>query len=166
MQSTQDRIAALAKAAAPYDIRAVPILIQLPAEPDVLKALSDALPRIQSTRQAPVSASLLERMWDYAGRAQASTYRDQLQSRLARLMVLHDMWRGRAWGKQLSWQGGRVQVGAFLHSVAAARRSALRAAPLQDLAERNVNRAILEARTLAPAARVEALLLIAGQMLG
>ncbi|HVF10882.1 MAG TPA: hypothetical protein VNA16_08775, partial [Abditibacteriaceae bacterium] len=87
--STADRIAALAKAAAPYDIRAVPVLIQLPAEPDVLKALSDALPRIRHTGQAPVSASLLERMWDYAGKAEPSTQRDQLQSRLARLMVLH-----------------------------------------------------------------------------
>ena len=164
--TTADRIAALAKAAAPYDIRAVPILIQLPPEPDVLKALSDALPAIRHSGQSPVPVSLLERMWEYAGRAEASTYRDQLQSRLARLMVLQDMWRGRDWGKQLSWQGGRVQVGAFLQAVAAARRSTLRAAPLQDLAARNVNRAIFEARTMTPAGRVEALLLIAGQVLG
>ena len=163
--TTSDRIAALAKAAAPYDIRAVPILLQLPADPEVLKAIADALPAIRATSQAPVSVSLLERMWDYASRADASSYRDQLQSRLARLMVLQDLWRGRAWGKRLPWQGGRIQVGAFLHSVAAARRSGLRAAPLQDLAERSVSRAIFEARTMPPAARAEALLLIAGQVL-
>ena len=82
-------------------------------------------------------------------------------------MVLHDLWRGRDWGKQLTWKGGRVQVGSFLQSVATARRSQLRlrAAPLQDLAGRNVSRAILEARSLQPAPRVEALLLIAGQIL-
>jgi hypothetical protein len=165
MSSTSDRIAALAKAAAPYDIRAVPILIQLPADPDVLKALADALPAIRARAQPPVSVSLLEQMWDYASRADASSYRDQLQSRLARLMVLQDLWRGRAWGKRLSWKGGRTQVGAFLHAVAAARRSTLRAEPLQDLAERNISRAILAARSLPPAARAEALLLIAGQVL-
>jgi hypothetical protein len=37
---------------------------------------------------------------------------------------------------------------------------------LQDLALRNVNRAILEARKMTPAAQAEALLLIAGQVLG
>jgi len=166
MSSNSERIAALAKAAAPYDIRAVPILIQLPPEQDVLKAIADALPAVRASMRAPVSASLLERMWDYVGKAEPSSYRDQLQSRLARLMVLQDLWRGRAWGKRLAWKGGRVQVGAFLHSVAAARRSALRAEPLQDLAERNVSRAILTARALPPAARAEALLLIAGQVLG
>jgi hypothetical protein len=80
-------------------------------------------------------------------------------------MVLHDLWRGRSWGKQLAWRGGRVQVGAFLNDVLTARRSRLKAAPLQDVAERNVSRAIVEARNLAAPARAEAMLLIAGQLL-
>lgn len=164
--SQSDRIAALAKAAAPYDVRAIPVLIQLPPQSDVLRALSEALPQIYPTARPAIEANLLERMWEYAATAEPSVYRDQLQSRLARLMVLEDLWRGRSWGKQLAWKGGRVQVGAFLKQVMDARRSALRAAPLQDVALRNVNRAILEARTLAPAARAEALLLIAGQILG
>ena len=164
--STADRIAALAKAAARYDVRAIPILIQLPPQSDVLQSLSDALPPIYPTAQPAIEASLLERMWDYTNRAEASVYKDQLQSRLARLMVLHDVWRGRSWGKQLAWRGGRIQVGAFLKDVLQARRSRLRAEPLQDLAERNINRAVVQARTFAPAARSEALLLLAGQILG
>jgi hypothetical protein len=164
--SSSDRVAALAKAAAPYDVRAIPVLIQLPPQADVLRALSEALPRIYPSAQPAIEASLLERMWDYAATAEPSVYRDQLQSRLARLMVLEDLWRGRAWGKQLAWKGGRIQVGAFLKQVMESRRSALRAAPLQDLALRNVNRAILEARQMAPASQAEALLLIAGQILG
>ncbi len=163
--STADRVAALAKAAARYDMRAIPILIQLPPQPDVLKSLSDALPPIYPTARPAVDAALLERIWRYAGSTAAGAQRDELQSRLARLMVLHDLWRGRDWGKQLAWRGGRIQVGAFLKNVAAARRSQVRAAPLQDLAERNINRAVAQARTLPPASRVEALLLIAGQLL-
>ena len=81
-------------------------------------------------------------------------------------MVLHDLWRGRDWGKQLAWKGGRVQVGAFLKEVMTARRSVVRAEALQDTSTANVNRAIVQSRSLAPAARVESLLLIAGQLLG
>jgi hypothetical protein len=80
-------------------------------------------------------------------------------------MILHDVWRGRSWGKQLAWRGGRVQAGAFLKDVLQARRSRLGAEGLQDLAARNINRAIAEARTLPPASRAEALLLLAGQIL-
>jgi hypothetical protein len=161
------RVAAVAKAAARHETRAIPILMQLPATPDVLKALSDALPPIYPTARPAVDPSLLERMWRYTLRAsEASAPRDELQSRLARLMVLHDLWRGRDWGRQLAWRGGRVQVGAFLNDVLATRRSQVRAAPLQDLARRNVNQAITEASLLPPAGRVEALLLIAGQLMG
>ncbi len=163
--STADRIAALAKSAARYDVRSIPILIQLPPQSDVLQSLSDALPPVYPTAQPAIDVSLLERMWDYSNTAEASVYKDQLQSRLARLMVLHDLWRGRSWGKQLAWRGGRVQVGAFLNDVLTARRSRLKAAPLQDVAERNVSRAIVEARNLAAPARAEAMLLIAGQLL-
>jgi len=42
----------------------------------------------------------------------------------------------------------------------------LRIEPLQQVAQNNVQRAIREARTLPPVARVEALLLIAGEVLG
>jgi len=164
--SSTDRVTNLAKAAVRYDVRAIPILIQLPPQSDVLRALGDALPQIYPGAEPAIEEGLLERMWTYSATAEPSVYRDQLQSRLARIMVLHDLWRGRAWGKQLTWQGGRVQVGAFLKQVAASRRSTLRTAPLQDLALRNVNRAITEARTLEPAAQAEALLLIAGQILG
>jgi hypothetical protein len=82
-----------------------PILIQLPPQSDVLQSLSDALPPVYPTAQPAIDVSLLERMWDYSNTAEASVYKDQLQSRLARLMVLHDLWRGRSWGKQLAWRG-------------------------------------------------------------
>lgn len=164
--SNSDRITNLAKAAARYDVRAVPILIQLPPQSDVLRSLSDALPAIYPTAEPAIEVSLLERMWTYSNTAEASVHKDQLQSRLARLMTLHDVWRGRSWGKQLAWRGGRVQVGAFLKDVLQARRSRLGAEGLQDLASRNINRAIAEARTLQPSARAEALLLLAGQILG
>ena len=81
-------------------------------------------------------------------------------------MVLHDLWRGRDWGKQLAWKGGRIQAGAFLNDVLESRRSQVRAMPLHDIAKRNVTRAIAQTNDMAPAARVEALLLIAGQILG
>lgn len=81
-------------------------------------------------------------------------------------MVLSDLWRGRDWGKQLAWKGGRVQVGAFLKSVLEARQSQLGAAQLQDTAQKNVGAAYNQAQRLAPAARAEALLLLAGQVLG
>ncbi len=166
--ASADRIAALAKAAARYDVRAIPILIQLPAQPDVLKSLSDALPPIYPTARPAIAPELLERMWTYSTTAtEQSAARDELQSRLARLMVLHDLWRGRDWGKQLAWKGGRIQVGAFLKDVLMARRSQVRAMPLQDVAKRNVDAAIAQARGIEnPAGRAEALLLIAGQLLG
>ena len=166
--ASADRIAALAKAAARYDVRAIPILIQLPAQPDVLKSLSDALPPIYPTARPAIAPELLERMWTYSTTAtEPSASRDELQSRLARLMVLHDLWRGRDWGKQLAWKGGRIQVGAFLKDVLMSRRSQVRAMPLQDVAKRNVDAAIAQARGISnPAGRAEALLLIAGQLLG
>ncbi|HEY0073655.1 MAG TPA: hypothetical protein VGB77_06095 [Abditibacteriaceae bacterium] len=165
-ETTADRIAKLAQASARYDQRALPILLQLPATPDVFRALSDALPPIYPSATSSMSPMLLERMWKFTEAAEASVFRDQLQSRLARLMVLQDLWRGRAWGQQLAWQGGRVQVGAFLKDVIAYRHSALRVEPLQQVAQSNVQRAIKEARTLPPIPRVEALLLIAGEVLG
>lgn len=165
-ETTADRISKLAQASARYDQRALPILLQLPATPDVFRALSDALPPIYPSATPTISPMLLERMWKFTEAAEASVFRDQLQSRLARLMVLHDLWRGRAWGQQLAWKGGRVQVGAFLKDVIAYRHSTLRVEPLQQMAQNNVQRAIKEARTLPPIPRVEALLLIAGQVLG
>jgi hypothetical protein len=166
--ATTERVSSLAKAAARYDVRAIPILIQLPAQADVLQALSDALPPIYPTARPAISPQLLERMWTYSTTAtDTGASRDELQSRLARLMVLHDLWRGRDWGKQLAWKGGRVQVGAFLKDVLQSRRSQVRAMPLQDVAKRNVDAAIRQARGLSnPASRAEALLLIAGQLLG
>ncbi|HEX8551136.1 MAG TPA: hypothetical protein VF681_06215 [Abditibacteriaceae bacterium] len=164
--TTQDRVAALAKAAARYDVRAIPVLIQLPPQPDVLQSISGALPAIYPSARPGVDAQLLERIWNYTKNVDASVQRDELQSRVARLMVLNDLWRGRDWGKQLAWKGGRVQVGAFLKDVLISRRSQVRAGALQDTAQGNVNRAIQQARSLPPAARTEALLLIAGQILG
>jgi len=147
-------------------VRAIPILVQLPPQSDVLASLSTALPPIYPTARPAIDAQLLERIWNYTKNVEPSVQRDELQSRLARLMVTQDLWRGRDWGKQLAWKGGRIQVGAFLSEVLMARRSQVRAGSLQDVAKANVNRAILQARSLAPAARTEALLLIAGQILG
>lgn len=165
--TTQDRIAALAKAAARYDVRAIPILLQLPPQSDVLRAVSDSLPPVYPTARLSIPVSTVERLWNFSQSAEPSVYKDQLQSRLARMMILHDLWRGRAWGKQLAWKGGRVQAGTFLNQVARTRGSALqnRAAPLQELANRNIGRALLEARSLPPEGRAEALLLLAGQVL-
>jgi len=165
-KSTADRVQALATAAAPYDARALPVLMQLPAQPDVLKAIGQTLPPIYASARPAIDTSQLESLWDYTGKAPAGVYRDQLQSRLARLMVTKDLWRGRDWGKQLAWKGGRVQVGAFLKSVLEARQSELGAAQLQDTAQKSVQVAYDQTRTLAPAARAEALLLLAGQVLG
>jgi hypothetical protein len=164
--STQDRIAALAKAAARYDVRAVPVLLSLPPQADVLKAISDALPAIYPSARPAIELSLLERIWNYTQKIEPSVQRDELQSRVARLAVLHDPWLGRTWGKQLAWKGGRVQVGAFLKEVLESRRSQVRAGALQDVALRNVNVAVSQARSLPAAARTEALILIAGQLLG
>jgi hypothetical protein len=165
-KSTADRVQALATAAAPYDVRALPVLMQLPAQPDVLKAIAQTLPPIYPTAQPSIDTSQLESLWDYTSKAPGGVYRDQLQSRLARLMVTRDLWRGRDWGKQLSWKGGRVQVGAFLKNVLEARQSQLGVAQLQDTAQRDATGAYNQTRTLAPAARAEALLLLAGQVLG
>ena len=163
---SKERITALAAAAAPYDARALPVLLQLSPQPEVLKAIGDTLPRIYPSARPAIEVSQLERIWTYTQAAPESAYRDQLQSRLARLMVLKDLWRGRAWGKQLSWQGGRIQVGAFLNQVLASRRSSLGAGTLQDTAISDVNVAYSQSVGLNPAARAEALLLIAGQILG
>ncbi len=163
--TTSDRISALAQAASRYEQAAIPVLLQLPPQTDVLKALSDALPRIYPSAPATMDESVLERMWRYAAAAEPSVQRDTLQSRLARLMVLHDLWRGRAWGLRLGWKGGRQQVGAFLEQVLIARRSQVKAEPLRLESERNFNRALITARALPPAARAEALLLLAGQVL-
>ena len=81
-------------------------------------------------------------------------------------MVLHDLWRGRDWGKSLAWKGGRIQVGAFLAEVQRVRQSHFKAGAMQDVAKRNVARAYAEANDLPPAEHAEALLLIAGQILG
>jgi hypothetical protein len=143
-KSSADRLTALATAAAPYDSRVLPLLLQLPPSTDVLKAVAAALPPIYPAARPAIGPDQLERIWDFAKSAPQSAYRDQLQSRVARLMVLNDLWRGRDWGKQLSWKGGRIQVGAFLKQVLEARRSQLQVGPLQDVAQRNVNRAYAE----------------------
>jgi hypothetical protein len=159
------RVQALATAAAPYDARALPYLLQLPPEESVLKAVSQTLPPVYVSARPAIETSQLERLWDYSQKAPAGVYRDQLQSRLARLMVTKDLWRGRAWGQQLGWRGGRVQVGAFLKDVLEQRRSTLQAGALQDVAKGNVNGALRQARNLPPAASAEAILLLAGQIL-
>lgn len=163
--SSAERLSALVRAAARYDVRAVPVLLQLPVQPAVLGALSKALPPIYPSARPAIDADLLERMWDYSLRAPAGVQRDELQSRLARLMVTQDVWRGRTWGKSLAWKGGRIQVGAFIKDVLATRRTQVRAMPLQDLAKRNVDAAVRQSQGLSPVARAEALLLIAGQLL-
>lgn len=163
---TADRVQKLAAASVRYDLRSLPILLQLPPTPEVFKAISDSLPPVYVSAAPAISPMVLERVWKFAEAAEPSVYRDQLQSRLARLMVLDDLWRGRAWGKRLAWKGGRIQVGAFLRDVILYRQLALRVDPLQDLAQRNIQRAIVEARTLPPIGRVQALLLLAGQVLG
>lgn len=163
---SRERVALLATAAAPYDARALPILLQLPPEPEVLKAVSQTLPPIFPSARPAISATQLSRIWEFSKTATEGPYRDQLQSRTARLMVLHDLWRGRDWGKQLSWKGGRVQVGAFLKEVLISRSSQLKAGALQDVAKRNVSRAYSDAQSLEPAPKAEALLLLAGQILG
>ena len=163
---SKERITALAAAAAPYDSRALPVLLQLPPQTEVLKAIGDTLPRIYPSARPTVDTAQLETVWAYSKTAPESAYRDQLQSRVARLMVLKDLWRGRSWGKELGWKGGRIQVGSFLNQVLASRRSDLGAAALQDTAQGNVGNAYTQALSLPAAPRVEALLLLAGQILG
>ena len=163
---TKDRVQLLATAAAPYDNRALPFLVKLPPEPSVLKAISETLPPVYASARPAIDVARLESLWDYSQKAPEGVYRDQLQSRLARLMVTQDLWRGRDWGKQLGWKGGRIQVGAFLKDVLAYRSSQLNAGSLQDVAKGDVATALAQARTLNPVARTEALLLLAGQILG
>ena len=163
---TKDRVQLLATAAAPYDNRALPFLVKLPPEPSVLKAISETLPPVYASARPAIDVARLESLWDYSQKAPEGVYRDQLQSRLARLMVTQDLWRGRDWGKQLTWKGGRVQVGAFLKDVLEYRSSGLKVATLQDVAQGDVNAALTQARTLGPVERTEALLLLAGQVLG
>ncbi len=165
-KKSSDRVQALATAAAPYDSRALPFLLQLPPDESVIKAISATLPRIYVTARPANETSELERIWDYSQKAAPSAYKDELQSRLARLLVLKDLWRGRTWGKQLTWKGGRIQVGAFLKEVLEYRQSELKAGELQDVAKRNVQAAYSQARNLDNAAQAEALLLLAGQILG
>lgn len=162
---SKERITALAAAAAPYDSRALPILLNLPAQPEVLKAISETLPRAAPNIRPAIEISQLETIWAYSKAAPQSVYRDQLQSRVARLMVLQDLWRGRSWGKELSWQGGRIQVGAFLNQVLLARRSNIGAGDLQDTAQGDASSAYEQILALPQPARVEALLLLAGQVL-
>ncbi len=163
---SKERITALAAAAAPFDARALPVLLQLPTQPEVLKAISETLPQIAPNRRPAIEVSQLETLWNYSKTAPQGAYRDQLQSRVARLMVLKDLWRGRSWGKELGWQGGRIQVGAFLNQVLLARRSNLGAGELQDAAKTDASSAYEQALALPTNARVEALLLLAGQVLG
>ena len=162
---TKDRVQVLATAAAPYDNRALPFLVKLPPDPSVLKAISETLPPIYASARPAIDVARLESLWDYSQKAPEGVYRDQLQSRLARLMVTQDLWRGRDWGKQLAWKGGRVQVGAFLKDVLAYRSSQLKVGALQDVAQGDVNAALAQARRLGPVERTEALLLLAGQIL-
>ena len=163
---TKDRVQLLATAAAPYDNRALPFLVKLPPDPSVLKAISETLPPIYASARPAIDVARLESLWDYSQKAPEGVYRDQLQSRLARLMVTQDLWRGRDWGKQLAWKGGRIQVGAFLKEVLANRSSQLKVGALQDVAKGDVNAALAQARRLGPVERTEALLLLAGQILG
>jgi len=160
-----ERVADLAKAAAPYDLRAVPYLLQLPPTPEIFQILGDALPPIYPGAKPAIDPSLLQRMWDYAKDAPQDVYRDQLQSRLARLMVLFDLWRGKEWGDQLAWDGGKQQVARFVQEVTSARQLQLQSEPLRQLAQKDPNKAIARARNMNPKDRVAALLLIAGQIL-
>jgi hypothetical protein len=160
-----DRMTDLAKAAAPYDMRAVPYLLQVPSSPEIFQILGDSLPPIYPGAKPAIDPSLLQQMWDYAKGAPQDVYRDQLQSRLARLMVLFDLWRGKEWGDQLAWDGGKRQVAQFVQQVVAARQMQLQSEPLRVLAQKDSSAAIAKARNMAPRDRVAALLLIAGQIL-
>jgi hypothetical protein len=160
-----DRVAAIVKGVSRYDTSFIPVLLQLPATPEVFQALGDALPPIYPTSSPAVDASTLERIWAFTEKAEPSVYRDQLQSRAARLMVLLDLWRGRDWGQKLAWEGGRTQIANFVEATLHARESQLEAEPLRALADKDVNKAITQARRLESTERVEALLLIAGQLL-
>lgn len=160
-----ERMTDLAKAAAPYDMRAVPYLLQVPSSSEIFQILGDSLPPIYPGAKPAIDPSLLQKMWDYTKDAPQDVYRDQLQSRLARLMVLFDLWRGKEWGDQLAWDGGKRQVARFVQQVVAARQMQLQSEPLRLLAQQDASAAIVQARHMAPRDRVAALLLIAGQIL-
>jgi len=160
-----DRVAAIVNGVQRYDSSFIPVLLQLPATPEVLQALGNALPVIYPSAPRAIDAGTLERVWNFTQSAEPSVYRDQLQSRVARLMVLHDLWRGREWGQQLAWQGGRNQIAGFVDATVRARESDLKSEPLRARAVANLNSAILSTRNLSPSERVEGLLLIAGQVL-
>ncbi len=160
-----DRIAQIVNGVPRYDSSFIPVLLQLPATPEVFQALGHALPAVYPGAPRAIDASTLERVWNFTRDAEPSVYRDQLQSRVARLMVLHDLWRGREWGQQLAWAGGRNQIAGFVNSTIRARESQLQSEQLRTRAFTNVNSAILSTRNLSPRERVESLLLIAGQVL-
>ncbi len=160
-----DRVAQIVQGVPRYDSSFIPVLLQLPATPEVFEALGKSLPMIYPNAPLAVEPSTLERVWNFAAKAEPSVYRDQLQSRLARLMVLHDLWRGREWGRQLAWEGGRNQIARFVDETVKARESSLQTEALRAKAQVDVNSAILSTRSQWPSERVEGLLLIAGQVL-
>lgn len=160
-----DRIAEIVQGVPRYDTSFIPVLLQLPPSPAVFEALGDALPMIYPDAPLAIEANTLERVWNYAESAEEDVYRDQLLSRVARLMVLHDLWHGREWGRQLPWEGGRNQIARFVDETVKARESRLHSEQLREQTLANVNDAILSTRQFRPSERVEGLLLIAGQLL-
>lgn len=160
-----DRVAVIVKGVTRYDTSFIPVLLQLPPTAEVYQALGDALPPIYPGALPAIDAATLERIWAFTEKAEPSVFRDQLQSRTARLMVLHDLWRGREWGRKLAWEGGRKQIADFVEATIRARESELKSEPLRALATSDVQKAINQAHNLAPNEQVEALLLIAGQIL-
>lgn len=160
-----ERVATIVNGVQRYDSSFIPVLLQLPATPEVFQALGNALPAIYPGAPRAIDASTLERVWNFSKAAEPSVYRDQLQSRVARSMVLHDLWRGRAWGQQLSWAGGREQIAEFVNATIRSRESQLQSERLRTRTISNLNSAILSTRNLSPSERVEGLLLIAGQVL-
>lgn len=160
-----DRIATIVNGVPRYDSSFIPVLLQLPPSPEVFQALGNALPAIYPGAPRSIDASTLERVWDFTKDAEPSVYRDQLQSRVARLMVLHDLWRGREWGQQLAWEGGRNQIAEFVNATIRSRESQLQSERLRSRTVANLNSAILSTRGLPATERVEGLLLIAGQVL-
>lgn len=165
-QPDAERIAQIVNNVPRYDTSFIPVLLQLPASPEVFEALGKSLPMIYPDAPLAVEPGTLERIWNFSAKAEASPFRDQLQSRVARLMVLHDLWRGREWGRQLAWTGGQQQIGRFVDETVKARESYLQTDALRTQTMDNINSAILTTRRLAPAERVEGLLLIAGKVLG
>jgi hypothetical protein len=161
-----DRIAKIVNGVPRYDTSFIPVLLQLPPSPEVFEALGKSLPMIYPDAPLAVEPGTLERIWNFTAKAEPSVFRDQLQSRVARLMVLHDLWRGREWGRQLAWKGGQDQIARFVDETVKARESYLQTETLRTQTMDNINSAILITRRLVPAERVEGLLLIAGKILG